>query len=190
MKCPPRFEEFNYRHRLKSASLVNPQAFTQLAAKVEAFVDKNVAGAKARKEVVTKKIESLATSQNAAKITREWWENADANIDDWVTTNMERMKAEYGFDDDRTTWPAPQDLQTNWAIYAYQMARIYLNVGLDRKIGDGDTHDAHHYASACYGDVFVTEDGPFRETMKAIPRNPVTTLSFKEFAAQFDIVPS
>lgn len=184
------FEEFKYRHRLKRASLSKPQEFTQLAAKVEAFVDKNAAGAKARKEAVTKKIEALAVDQNAAEVTREWWKNADANIDDWVATNMERMKAEYGFDDDRTTWPAPRDLQTNWSIYAYQMARIYLNVGLDRKIGDGDLHDAHHYASACYGDVFVTEDGPFQETMKVIPRNPVTALSFRDFAAQFGVMPS
>ena len=75
-------------------------------------------------------------------------------------------------------------MQTAWAIHAYMMARIVMNIAFNRKIRDGDAHDAHHYASACYADVFVTEDGAFRDTLAIIPNSPVTVLSFDEFAAQ------
>jgi hypothetical protein len=184
------FEEFDYRHLVRRVSLTDPERFTQLADKVKAFVDKNVAGIKKRKSSAAQKIAAVVKGKTAARVTQQWWQDADAQIDDWVMTNAERIKDEFGFGDDKGQWPTPRDQQTTWAIYAYSMARIYLNVGLNRAIIDGDTHDTHHYASACYADVFVTEDGPFRETMSVIPRSPVTALSFKDFAAQFRIIPS
>ena len=55
-----------------------------------------------------------------------------------------------GLAEGKSSWPKPRDLQTAWAMHAYQMARIVMNVGLERKIGDGDIHDAHHFASAWY----------------------------------------
>ena len=60
---------------------------------------------------------------------------------------------------DEEQWPKPTDMQTAWAMHAYMMARIVMNIGFNGKVGDGDVHDAHHYASACYADIFVTEDG-------------------------------
>ena len=106
-----------------------------------------------------------------------------------MTDYFVRSRERLGLSEDRDTWPQPRAVQTAWAIHAYHMARIVMNVGLLRTIGDGDAHDAHHYASACYADILVTEDGPCRETLQLIPNSPVTVLSFGDFASQFGLTP-
>jgi hypothetical protein len=115
--------------------------------------------------------------------------NADNEIADWVEDYIENSMQVLGLSDVRTTWPGPRDLQTAWAIHAYAMARIVLNVGFGEAVDDGDSHDAHHYASGCYADVLVTSDRDFRKTMQIIPNSPITVLHFNQFAAQFGVQP-
>ncbi len=70
------------------------------------------------------------------------------------------------------------------AIHAYHMAKIVINVGLNRRISEGDAHDAHHYAAACYADALVTQDAALKDTLNFIPNPSVGLLSFEEFAQE------
>ena len=66
------------------------------------------------------------------------------------------------------------------------MARIVLAVGDGRRIGDGDSYDGHHYASARYANVLVTDDGGFRDTCALIGTPEPTVVTFEAFiAAEF-----
>jgi hypothetical protein len=139
-----------------------------LATGVKAFVDKSVADSAARRGSATQKLEATYANLTPAEVSKRWWTDADTTIEDWVKDYIASSKEHLGLGDDMSAWPKPSDLQTAWAMHAYMMARIVMNIGFNRKIGDGDAHDAHHYASACYADVFVTEDGAFRDTLKII----------------------
>jgi hypothetical protein len=124
------------------------------------------------------------------QVSNRSWTQADAQITDWMTDYLVNNRERLGLSEDRDTWPPLRALRTASAIHAYHMARIVMNVGLLRAIGTGDAHDAHHYASACYADIVVTEDGAFRETLRIIPNSPVTRLSFNDFASQFGLAPT
>jgi len=183
------FEEFWRRQALRKASR-DAAEFNEIAQKVTQFVDTSVASSKARRDTVIARLTAEYAHLTPGQVTQRWWKEADAKIENWVGDYIEKSKEHLGLSEDRATWPTPRDLPTAWAIHAYQMARAVMNVGLAKKIGDGDAHDTYHYASACYADVFVTEDGAFKDTLAIIPNNPITVLSFQEFAAQFDIAPS
>ena len=182
------FEEFWRRQELRRVSKSKADV-DALAASVKAFVDRSVTDSAARRASATQKLEATYANLTPAEVSKRWWTDADTTIEDWVKDDLASSKEHLGLGDDMAEWPKPRDLQTAWAIHAYMMARIVMNIGFNRKIGDGDAHDAHHYASACYADVFVTEDGALRDTVKIIPSSPVTVLSFDEFAAQFGITP-
>lgn len=111
-------------------------------------------------------------------MTQRWWANADAEIDDWTTDYLSREGSRLRFAADDL--PSPRSIPTARRLHAYMMARIFLNVGLNRRIGDGDIHDAHHYAAGAYTDVIITDDGGFRETCAIIP-NGIRTISFEDF---------
>jgi hypothetical protein len=55
---------------------------------------------------------------------------------------------------------------------------------INRRIGDGDVYDAHHYASGSYTDVIITNDRGFIETCSAIP-GAVRTMTFEDFLASY-----
>lgn len=66
---------------------------------------------------------------------------------------------------------------TAWNFVAFSLARLcwYLRDG--RTIERGDDTDAHHYAHACYADLFVTGDDRLSRIAALIPNaaaNPVT----------------
>lgn len=180
------FEEFWRRQDLRRVSR-SKSDLDGLAAGVKAFVDNSVADSAARRASATQKLEAAYAKLTPAEVSKRWWKDADATIEDWVKDYIASSKEHLGLGDDAAEWPKPRDMQTAWAMHAYMMARIVMNIGFNRKIGDGDGHDAHHYASACYADVFVTEDGAFRNILDIIPNSPVTVLSFDELAAQFGI---
>jgi len=182
------FEDFWTRQALRKASRTDAE-FDLIAKKVVTYVNDNVASSQDRRNLVKARLAKEFANLSVAEVTERWWQDASNKIGDWVADYIEKSQAHLKLPEDRTTWPAPGDLQTAWAIHAYQMARAVLNIGLNRKIGDGDAHDTHHYASACYADVFVTEDKAFRETLELIPNSPVTVLTFEQFAAQFGIAP-
>jgi len=178
------FEEFWRRQELRRVSK-SKSDLDALAEGVEAFVEKSVADSAARRTSASQKLEATYANLTPAEVSKRWWKDADATIEDWVRDYIASSRKQLGLGDDEAQWPKPSDMQTAWAMHAYMMARIVMNIGFNRKIGDGHAHDAHHYASACYADVFVTEDGAFRDTLNIIPNSPVTVLSFDEFAKQF-----
>lgn len=182
------FEDFWTRQRMRRLSR-NPASLDELGQMVVNFVDQNVAAATTRRGQAIQRYQALYANMTPAQVTRRWWQDAEAHIDDWVRDHIANSKHHLELGNDPAVWPSPRDLPTVWAIYSYQMARIVMNVGLGRTIGDGDAHDAQHFANACYADIFVTEDGGFRDTLAIIPNIPVTVLSFCEFAAQFGVRP-
>jgi hypothetical protein len=153
------------------------------------FVDQNVTAATTRRDQARQRYQALYANMTPAQVTQRWWRDAEAHIENWVRDHIANSKEHLGLGHDPAAWPSPHDLPTVWAIYSYQMARVVMNVGLGRAIGDGDAHDAQHLASACYADIFVSEDGAFRDTLAIIPNIPVTVLSFREFASQFGVTP-
>lgn len=121
------------------------------------------------------------TEERPIDETRRWWRNAEAQIDDWVSDHMASNRERLGLPEDRTSWPTPSGLQSIWRYYAYRMARIYLNVGENRRVRGTDSYDAHHYAAASSMDIMVTDDGDLRATCAAIPHQPFRLLTFEEF---------
>jgi hypothetical protein len=182
------FEDFWRRQRMRRLS-ENPAGLDELGQMVVNFVDQNVAAGNARREQARQRYQALYADMTPAQVSRRWWRDAEAHIEDWVRDHIANSLEHLGLGDDPATWPNPHDLPTVWAIYSYQMARIVMNVGLGRVIGDGDAHDAQHFANACYADVFVTEDVAFRDTLAIIPNIPVTVFSFRDFAAQLAVTP-
>lgn len=182
------FEEYWRRQELRRMTKTKPD-LDALAAGVKAFVDKSAADSAARRVSAEKKLAAAYANLAPAEVSKRWWDDAPTIIEDWVKDYMATSREHLQLGVNEEHWPKPADMQTSRAMHAYMMARIVMNIGFNRKIGDGDVHDAHHYASACYADIFVTEDGAFRDTLNIIPNNPVTVLSFDEFAAQFELEP-
>jgi hypothetical protein len=120
------------------------------------------------------------TAERPIDETRRWWRNAEAQIDDWVSDHMTSNRERLGLPEDRRNWPAPSALQSIWRYYTYRMARIYLNVGENRRVPGTDSYDAHHYAAASSMDIMVSDDGDLRATCAAIPDQPFRLLTFEE----------
>ena len=94
---------------------------------------------------------------------RRWWQQHEANIDDWVMTHLESARlAELPAE--RDAWPEPRNLPALRSYFAYKLARIALTVGDGRRIAGSDYFDAEHFACSAYADFLATEDGQFRET--------------------------
>ncbi|HLG56845.1 MAG TPA: hypothetical protein VI485_16020 [Vicinamibacterales bacterium] len=119
--------------------------------------------------------------------TRQWWRNAEAQVDDWVSDHMANNRERLGLSADRAHWPAPSTLQTIWHFYAYRMARIHLNVGENRRVRGSDCYDAHHYAAAASMDIMVSDDGDLRATAAVIPNPPFRLLTFEEFVNELGV---
>jgi hypothetical protein len=183
------FHEFWRRQTLRKATR-DDAILDDVARAVADSVKKQADEGAVRRENASNKLKALYVGRSTAGVSNAWWANAEAHIEDWMNDYIENSKEHLRLSADRNTWPKPRDLQTAWAMHAYQMARIVMNVGLQRKIGEGDVHDAHHFASAWYTDIFVTDDGAFRDTIKIIPNTPVTALSFDEFAFQLGFAPN
>jgi hypothetical protein len=162
---------------------------TGLANDVKTFVDEGVNGLRARKETLTIRLQAQFAGMTPQEITREWWTMAPNNIDSWVKDYMRSSKEHLALGDDETQWPRARSQQTAWSMHAYSMARVFMNVGLNRRIGDGDVHDSHHFAAACYAQTFVTHDGVFRETLAQVPNLPVEVLDFNQFAQRIGVAP-
>jgi hypothetical protein len=97
---------------------------------------------------------------------REWWKDRDQIIDDWVRRHLESVWSHL-LPVDPTHWPTPGSLPTLRAWMAYKIARIYLNMGENRRVDEGDFYDAQHFAGAAYCDWLVTEDKRLRDTCAA-----------------------
>lgn len=180
------FEDYCRRRLLRHLSLTR----RSIGPETEAWVARQRAATLERKERLEGRLIEAFADRAPEESTRRWWNGGEtAMIRDWVHDYIASNTEHLGLGPDARTWPRPEELQTAWAMTAYLLARVYLNVGLKRRIGDGDAHDAHHYASACYGDVLVTEDAAFRETIAEVPENPITVLAFGDFAAQLAIDP-
>jgi hypothetical protein len=167
----------------------NDAKLAELATDVKAYVDKNVADLRTRKATVEARLQAQFTGMTPAQITAEWWKSAPSQIDDWVKDYIANSKAFLELPDDQSSWPTPQSQQTARAIHGYSMARVYMNVGLNRKIGDGDPHDAHHYGAACYAQTFVSHDKALRDTIAEIPNQPLEVLDFNQFAQRMGVQP-
>lgn len=66
--------------------------------------------------------------------TRQWWESALPQIDDWTLDYLRASKDIIALPDDETKWPRARQVPTAWNMHAYYMARIALNVGENRRI--------------------------------------------------------
>ncbi len=180
------FDTAQRRMLIKAWSL-KPGRLDGLAPAVAALVQKSAAEQAIRKKEVTTKLRATFRDMTPEKATQKWWEDAPALIDDWVSDYLVKFAERLGLPADKDLWPAPARMQTLRAIHAYHMAKIVINVGLNRRISEGDAHDAHHYAAACYADALVTQDGALKDTLNFIPNPRVGLLSFEEFAQELGV---
>lgn len=163
----------------------NDAKLDELGADVKAYAEKYKRDTEARRIAIATKFSGMTPQE----VVKQWWPIVSKDFSEWIQDYLENSKDHLGLSDDRSSWPTPGSQQTAWAMHAYMMARIYMNVGLGRKIGDGDVYDAHHYAGACYADTFVTHDGPMRATLAEIPNQPIEVLDFNQFAARLGVAP-
>lgn len=149
------YDEYHRRQRMRDKTLRWPD-LDSLASKVAKFAADSGDLYKDLRDSTKCDIAARFEGKTPAEVTKAWWTNAGHHISDWVLGYMRLSKERLRLPDDESVWPKPEALQTAWAMYSYQMARIVLTVGLGRKIRDSDLHDAHHYAMASYADVLVT----------------------------------
>ena len=181
------YDEYRRRQRMRDKTLRWPE-LDSLAPKVAKFAADSGDLYKDLRDNTKLDIAARFKGKTNAEVTKTWWANAGQHIPNWVLGYMRLSKARLGLHDDESVWPKPEALQTAWAMYSYQMARIVLNVGLGRKVRDSDLHDAHHYAMASYADVLVTQDGGIAETVRLIP-NSLAVIDFNDFAARLGVTP-
>jgi hypothetical protein len=183
------FETFERRQSLRRLSR-DSSKLNAMAIDVKSWVDRHIEDAASMKQKLETRLAAEVSGMKPDEVTRRWWSGGGvAMIADWVRDYISYSKDHLKLGADPASWPEPRQMQTAWAMTSYLMARVYMNVGLGRKIGPGDAHDAHHYASACYADVLVTEDTAFNKTIAEIPDQPLTVLTFGDFASQFGIAP-
>jgi len=160
-----------------------------IAADVHTRVASFEASQRARHQTLRTRFATEYANLTPANVTRRWWQNAEAQIDDWTHDYMTQCAGHLGLATDHATWPAPRQLQSAWAFHAFHMAKVVDNIAGGRKVDDGDGYDAHHYVAACYADALVTNDRGFRATLALIPNQPVQLLNFNEFAAELGVAP-
>lgn len=119
-----------------------------------------------------------------SQLSSGYWAESAVRVDDWMGDYIRNNRELLGLDDDPGSWPGPRSLPTAWRMHAYMLTRMVLTVGLGRKIGTGDSYDAHHYASASYADVFVSDDGPLHETISRAPLVKVGVKTLPQFFAE------
>jgi hypothetical protein len=122
------------------------------------------------------------------QITKQWFNDPEAVLKSWADDYLDGAKERFHLPDDRSLWPNPANLPTIRAVMFSNLARIYLQNLEHRKISEGDAHDSHHYAAACYADVFVTEDAAFKKVLEIIHAT-VSVRGFNEFAAIMNTPP-
>jgi hypothetical protein len=171
-----RFDTWTHVHRIRAA--MRDSGFArQIADEVRQGVVRSRAALTERRERVSARLQAEYAGRSATEVTTQWWARADAQIDDWTNDYLRAEAERLGFDG---SIPPPSSIPTARNLHAYSMARIFLNVGLNRRIGDGDVYDAYHYASGAYTDIIITDDSGFRETCASIP-NAVRTATFEAF---------
>ena len=160
-----------------------------LAQAIEQTVKTETADHMSWREEIRRDFKTQFTGMKPEEVTKAWWKDPEARFSSWLKDYMAVSKSHFGLPDDQTKWPPTSALQTIRALMIHYMARAYLNIGLQRKIGDGDRHDGHHYASACYADILVTEDKAFRETLNEVPGRKTQVTQFNDFAQLLGVAP-
>jgi hypothetical protein len=56
--------------------------------------------------------------------TKEWWQESQAVIADWVRSYFDKSKVVLGLSDDPLTWPEPKSIPSAWHLHAYKLARL------------------------------------------------------------------
>jgi hypothetical protein len=181
------FDTFERRQRVKAAMLGGDR-LNDLAQRVKHFADSKALDMLAIREKVTERLADAHPNLSVHQIVTRWWAESKINIDDWTRTYIEQSLARLRLSDDPSLWPTPDEAPSARNFISYQMARIALTVGHGRAIKPSDTHDAYHYASTCYGDVFVTEDKGCRETIEFIA-GPLRVISFDGLPTELGVPP-
>jgi hypothetical protein len=172
-----RFDSWTRVHQIRAA-MRQPEFAREIADAVHQMVVRTRTDSTESREQYRARLAADYDSRTPAEVIALWWANANAQIDDWTSDYLRVEADRLRFENDGIL--TPSSIPTARNLHAYLMARVFLNVGLNRRIGDGDIYDAHHYASGAYTDVVVTADAGLRETCGVIP-NAVRTIDFEAF---------
>jgi hypothetical protein len=127
------------------------------------------------------RVRKLYEARRISRELRAWWSDAQSFVEDWVKGFIRGAgRADLPRSVDPETIE-PTSIPSLWNFYAYRMARIYLNVGENRRIKSSDLLDAHHFVAASYAGRLVTDDRGLRETIESIPDEHLCVLSFRDF---------
>ena len=121
------FHEFWRRQALRKATR-DEVVLNDVAQAVADSVKKHADDSVVRRDNAKSKLETLYAGRSPAEVSKAWWAEADAHIEDWMNDYMSGSKAHLGLSDDRSSWPGPRETWTAWAMHANQMARIVMNV--------------------------------------------------------------
>jgi hypothetical protein len=182
------FTTFWVRQQVRTFTLREPERVDAMAEKVREFTQNQGILLKERRQLAKMDFKVKEPRQKIVRATREWWQEAEAHIADWINDFLRANQQTLGLPDVSTQWPRPEDLPVIWAMHAYQMARVAIVIRENYEISDSDVHDAHHYTMATFADAIVTLDNNFVETTQLIP-NHKPIIQFNEFAALLGIRP-
>lgn len=182
------FDEFHHRQDVRRASM-SCHGLDQVASSVAQSNTAFTMGLEQKRVEAKQRLGSLNRNLRPEESVKRWWKDAERLMEEWISDYVGKNRAALGLGADKSAWPRPQDVPTLLAFCSFNMARIYLNVGLRKKIDSGDGYDGHHYASACYADCIVTADKALRKTLVIVPHRPIDVLSFDDFALHLGVKP-
>ena len=139
---------------------------------------------KQEQEAIREKLISRFGRGTLKANTKAWWAEAVLIIDDWVLSYFQQSQDILNLPQNRSKWPHPRSVPSAWHFYAYKLARIWMNLGNERRIEASDDDDARHYAAASYSNTMVTDDDAFRVTYTQITTPPFELEQFDDFVAR------
>lgn len=143
---------------------------------------------RALRERAWRDLAPIADDNDPQRAVRDWWQDAAARIDDWSHDELVNRMRAAGFQETGAKMYPLYLVPTVRNLVAEILARIAWNAGLRRRIQVSDDADTHHYAAACYAQVFVSADNDLRQIIDLIPAAPVRPVSMSAFAGAPDWV--
>lgn len=147
----------------------------------------SVIDGRGRRESVRAKLEDViradpnATARDASAATLEWHANGRQWIEAWSRDALKDRLRRLGRDPaEAATYPLER-VPTITNVVAQMLARVAWYVGHSRRIDQGDDPDTHHYAAACYADLFVCSDDGLAHVIALIPDPHARPITFEDF---------
>lgn len=168
--------------KLFREATARPDLVREASAERRARAKASALDGRARRERSLRALAGASDGETAQSATIRWYASAAAWTEQWARDVLKDRLQRLGRDPAvALTYPLGR-VPTAQNFVAETLARIVWNVGHGRQVDEGDDADTHHYAAACYADVFVSGDAGLAQIIGLIPDAGVRPMSLLDFA--------